>query len=62
MSLSPLDIAKEIRLMLAITEQQIATAITMRADPWNWELRPVDGTTRTIYRRVRNQRTMYYGP
>jgi hypothetical protein len=36
-----------------ITGMQIAAACDMRFDPWNWKLTPLQGTTRTLYRRVK---------
>ena len=36
-----------------ITMRQIDAAVMMARDPQNWALTPIDGTTRTFYRRVK---------
>ena len=36
-----------------ITKRQIESAVMMARDPHNWRLTPIDGSTRTFYRRVR---------
>jgi hypothetical protein len=47
------DLDKAAKLTRAITDRQIDSAVAMRCDPQNWVLTPIDGTTRTIYRRVK---------
>lgn len=37
-----------------ITTRQIDAAVMMAHDPQNWALTPIDGTTRTFYRRIKS--------
>jgi hypothetical protein len=40
-----------------ITGLQIAAACDMRFDPENWRLTPLQGTTRTLYRRIAKRKS-----
>ena len=49
------DLDKAAKLTRAITERQIAAAVAMWRDPENWALTPIDGMTRTFYRRIKSR-------
>ena len=38
-----------------ITNRQIDAAVMMADDPQNWALTPIDGMTRTFYRRIKSR-------
>jgi hypothetical protein len=51
---SEIALARVARAALDLTYKQIDAAVRMWRDPQNWLLTPCHGTTRTLYRRVKN--------